>query len=75
MEKKETRFAVVLREGNQLSEEGVRQILVDKQTGVNFLVWKAGYAGGIMSAAMDGIRVAEHVAEHMITAASGQTDD
>ncbi len=35
----------------------------------------AGYAGGIMSAAMDGIRVAEHVAEHMITAASGQTDD
>ncbi|MBQ3411588.1 MAG: hypothetical protein IJG67_00990 [Oscillospiraceae bacterium] len=47
MEKKETRFAVVLREGNQLSEEGVRQILVDKQTGVNYLVWKAGYAGGI----------------------------
>ena len=47
MEKKQTRFAVVLREGNQLSEEGVRQILVDKQTGVNYLVWKAGYAGGI----------------------------
>ena len=25
----------------------------------------AGYAGGIMSAAMDGIRVAEHVAQKM----------
>ena len=58
MEKKETRFAVVLREGNQLSEEGVRQILVDKQTGVNYLVWKAGYAGGIMSAAVDGMKAA-----------------
>ena len=47
MEKKDTRFTVVLREGSQLSEEGIRQILVDKQTGVNYLVWKAGYAGGI----------------------------
>ena len=47
MEKKETRFKVVLREGGQLSEEGVRQILVDTKTGVNYLIWKAGYAGGI----------------------------
>ncbi len=47
MEKKETRFKVVLREGGQLSEEGVRQILVDTKTGVNYLAWKSGYAGGI----------------------------
>ena len=25
----------------------MRQILVDTKTGVNYLVWKAGYAGGI----------------------------
>ena len=30
-----------------MSEDGVRQILVDMETGVNYLVWKAGYAGGI----------------------------
>ena len=47
MAKSENRFQLVLREGGQLSEEGVRQILVDTQTGVNYLVWKSGYAGGI----------------------------
>ena len=26
---------------------GVRQILVDKETGVNYLLWSTGYAGGI----------------------------
>jgi len=35
------------KEGSQLKDEGIRQILVDKETGVNYLVWKAGYAGGI----------------------------
>ena len=25
----------------------MRQILVDGETGVNYLVWKSGYAGGI----------------------------
>ena len=46
MAKKENRFTVTFRDGGQLSEEGVRQILVDTETGVNYLVWKSGYAGG-----------------------------
>lgn len=47
MAKKDERFEVIFRDGSQLREEGVRQILVDKQTGVNYLVWQCGYAGGI----------------------------
>lgn len=47
MAKKENRFKVTFRDGGQLSEEGVRQILVDTETGVNYLLWKSGYAGGI----------------------------
>ncbi len=44
---KDTRFEVVHKEGSQLKDDGIRQILVDKETGVNYLVWKSGYAGGI----------------------------
>ena len=40
-------FEAVFTDGSPLSESGVRQILVDKETGVNYLVWKSGYAGGI----------------------------
>ncbi len=47
MLKKENRFEVVYRDGSSIKEEGMREILVDKETGVNYLVWKAGYAGGI----------------------------
>ena len=47
MAKKDNRFEVVYKEGSQISDEGQRQILVDKQTGVNYLVWKSGYAGRI----------------------------
>ena len=47
MAKTEDRFEVVYKEGSQMKDEGQRQILVDKQTGVNYLVWKSGYAGGI----------------------------
>lgn len=47
MGNKESRFKVVYKDGGQLSEDGVRQILVDTQTGVNYLAWKSGYAGGI----------------------------
>ncbi len=42
-----TRFELVHREGSQLKDEGQRQILVDKETGVHYLVWKSGYAGSI----------------------------
>lgn len=47
MAKKDKRFEVVFRDGNQIKDEGQRQILVDTETGVNYLVWKSGYAGGI----------------------------
>lgn len=47
MAKKEDRFEVVFQDGSQLKDAGVRQILVDKETGVHYLVWKAGYVGGI----------------------------
>ena len=44
---KEKRFEVIFKDGGQLKDEGLRQVLVDTQTGVNYLVWKSGYAGGI----------------------------
>ena len=47
MGKKEERFEVVFTDGSQMKESGMRQILVDVETGVNYLVWKSGYAGGI----------------------------
>ena len=47
MAKKEKRFEVVYKDGSQLADEGYRQILVDKETGVNYLSWKSGYGAGI----------------------------
>ncbi len=47
MTKKDNRFEVIFRDGAQLKDDGLRQILVDTETGVNYLVWKSGYAGGI----------------------------
>ena len=47
MAKKESRFEVIYKDGSQLKEEGIRQIMVDTKTGVNYLLWKSGYAGGI----------------------------
>lgn len=44
---KEERFEVILTEGSQMKNGGVHQILVDKETGVHYLVWSSGYAGGI----------------------------
>ena len=37
-EKKEKRFEVTVVEGSQLSESGLMQVIVDKETGVNYLV-------------------------------------
>lgn len=45
--KKDKRFEVVLEEGSSLTDEGIKRILVDKVTGVHYLTWKSGYAGGI----------------------------
>lgn len=47
MAKKDNRFEVVFRDGSAIKEDGMREILVDTETGVNYLVWKSGYAGGI----------------------------
>lgn len=47
MAKHENRFEVVYQDGSQLKDDGVRQILVDRETGVHYLLWKSGYAGGI----------------------------
>lgn len=47
MAKQEKRFEVVFAEGSHLKNDGARQILVDKETGVNYLIWQSGYAAGI----------------------------
>ena len=47
MAKKEDRFEVVFQDCSQLKDAVTRQILVDKETGVHYLVWRSGYAGGI----------------------------
>ncbi len=47
MNKKENRFTVVYKNGSYLKDEGVRQILVDTETGANYLAWTNGSAGGI----------------------------
>ncbi len=42
---KNERFIVTHKEGSMFTS--LRQILVDKQTGVNYLSWQSGNAGGI----------------------------
>ena len=44
---KEERFEAVFIDGSQMKDSGMRQILVDRETGVNYLVWNSGNAGGI----------------------------
>ena len=45
--KKEKRFEVTVVEGSQLSESGLMQVIVDKETGVNYLFVKSGYGAGL----------------------------
>ena len=59
---KEERFEKIYTQG----VANVIEIWVDKETGVNYLFRSAGYAGGITSAAVDGLRVAEAVVEQFI---------
>jgi hypothetical protein len=47
MTKKEERFKVLEKEGSQLKDSGMIQIIVDTQTGVHYLWIKSGYAGGL----------------------------
>ena len=46
MSRKEDRFVIVKSEGNGLTSAN-RQIIVDKETGVNYLFFHDGYAGGL----------------------------
>jgi hypothetical protein len=46
MNDKNKRFETVYKQGNDLSEYCV-SVLVDKETGVNYLFTKSGYSGGL----------------------------
>lgn len=43
----EKRFEVIEKEGSQMKDSGLIQVIVDKETGVNYLWVKSGYAGGL----------------------------
>lgn len=43
---KDNRFEVTYKEGNALGQ-GLRMVLVDTQTGVNYIFVQSGYAGGL----------------------------
>jgi hypothetical protein len=43
---KNDRFDVVHKEGNGLTS-GLKMVLVDRETGVNYVFVQAGYAGGL----------------------------
>ena len=47
MAKANNRFAVVYKEGSTLTNAGYRQLLVDKQTGVTYLLISCGYGSSI----------------------------
>jgi len=47
MSKMSDRFIVVEKSGSQLKDSGLVQVIVDRETGVNYLWIKSGYAGGI----------------------------
>ncbi len=41
------RFEMIYKDGSQLRDDGNRMILVDRETGVHYLLWKSGYGAGI----------------------------
>ncbi len=47
MKEKNERFVEKLTEGKSLSELVSRTVLVDTETGVNYLFIKSGYSGGL----------------------------
>ena len=47
IQQKEERFEVTFREGSWLKDEGIRQILVDKETVVNYLCCNSGFGASI----------------------------
>ena len=47
MTKYTDRFVVIHKEGSFIKDEGCRQLLVDKETGVTYLLWKLGYGSSL----------------------------
>ncbi|MGN1014362.1 MAG: DUF6440 family protein [Butyricicoccus sp.] len=47
MKSQNNRFMVLHKEGSVLKDEALRQILVDRETGVQYLFLHSGYAGGL----------------------------
>lgn len=47
MAKQENRFVLIHKEGSDITGFGVCMILVDKETGVGYLAWRAGYGAGL----------------------------
>lgn len=47
MAKVPDRFIVIHKEGSFIKEEGLRQLLVDRETGVTYLLWKSGHGSAI----------------------------
>lgn len=45
--KKDKSFEIIEHEGHPLKDSGLLQVIVDKETGVNYLWIKSGYAGGL----------------------------
>lgn len=45
--KKDARFEIVYKEGSSLKDSGLIQILVDRETGVNYVFVKSGYGAGL----------------------------
>lgn len=45
--KKDKRFEIVEHEGKWYKDSGLVQVIVDQETGVNYLWVKSGYAGGL----------------------------
>ena len=47
MARETDRFIVIHKEGSSLSNDGMRQVLVDKKTGVTYLFIRSGYSVGL----------------------------
>jgi len=47
MAKKDERFIITEKDGGTFSSKGDIRIIVDKQTGVNYMWITSGYAGGL----------------------------
>lgn len=45
--KNTNRFVAVYSDGSGMRTEGIRVIIVDKETGVNYLLCKTGYGAGL----------------------------